>query len=157
MSAPAIAVLYRFAYNTLGRNLEGVTDAESVIPPGPAGNCANWLVGHLLWTRDFVHGLLGLDPAWPAQLGSSQPYSRGSTGFVAADAIALTKLREALASSQDQVMTALGNIGEARLAERATDTQTVGERLAFLGFHEGYHVGQIGLVRRLLGKAGAIP
>jgi len=148
--------LYRFAYNTLGRNLEGVTDAESVIPPGPAGNCANWLVGHLLWTRDFVHGLLGLDPAWPAHLGSSQPYSRGSTGFVAADAVALTKLREALASSQDQVMTALGNIGEARLAERATDTQTVGERLAFLVFHEGYHVGQIGLVCRLLGKSGSI-
>ena len=157
MSAPAIAVLYRFAYNTLGRNLEGVTDAESVIPPGAAGNCANWLVGHLLWTRDFVHGLLGLGPAWPPQLGSSQPYSRGSTGFVAADAVALTKLRDALAISQDQVLAALGNISEARLAERATDTQSVGERLAFLGFHEGYHVGQIGLVRRLLGKAGAIP
>ena len=157
MSAPAIAVLYRFAYNTLGRNLEGVTDAESVIPPGPAGNCANWLVGHLLWTRDYVHGLLGLGPAWPPRLGSSQPYSRGSSCFVAADAVALTKLREALANSQDQVMTALGNISEARLAEQASDTQSVGERLAFLGFHEGYHVGQIGLVRRLLGKAGAIP
>jgi len=157
MSAPPIAVVYRFAYNALERNLEGVTDEESVIPPGPAGNCANWLVGHLLWTRGAVHGLLGLAPAWPSHLGSSQPYSRGSTGFVAADAVSLTKLREALARSQEQVMAALSSVSASRLQEPATETQTVGERLAFLGFHEGYHVGQIGLVRRLLGKPGAIP
>jgi len=157
MSASSLAVLYRFAHSALERNLEGLTDDEAVAPPGAAGNCANWLVGHLLWTRDYVHGLLGLPPAWPTHLGSSQPYSRGSTGFSAANAVSLTKLREALASSQEQVMAALGHVSASRLEERASDAQTVGERLAFLGFHEGYHVGQVGLVRRLLGKTGAIP
>jgi len=157
MSASSLAVLYRFAHSALERNLEGLTDEESVAPPGTAGNCANWLVGHLLWTRDAIHGLLGLPPAWPAHLGSSQPYSRGSKGFSGANAVSLTMLREALAGSQEQVMAALGRISTSRLEERATDTQTVEERLAFLGFHEGYHVGQVGLVRRLLGKSGAIP
>jgi uncharacterized damage-inducible protein DinB len=31
------------------------------------------------------------------------------------------------------------------------------QRLILLGFHEGYHGGQIGLLRRLLGHTGAIP
>jgi|GEM_PF-4157679 len=30
------------------------------------------------------------------------------------------------------------------------------EQLTFLGFHETYHLGQIGLIRKLLGKEGAI-
>ena len=30
------------------------------------------------------------------------------------------------------------------------------EELTFLGFHEAYHLGQIGLIRKLFGKDGAI-
>jgi hypothetical protein len=34
----------------LRANLEGISHAESLIAPRPAGNCLNWIVGHL------VHG-----------------------------------------------------------------------------------------------------
>jgi uncharacterized damage-inducible protein DinB len=34
--------------------------------------------------------------------------------------------------------------------------ETVGDQLAFLQFHEAYHIGQAGLLRRLAGKDGAI-
>jgi hypothetical protein len=30
------------------------------------------------------------------------------------------------------------------------------EQLTFMGFHEAYHLGQIGLLRNILGKEGAI-
>jgi len=33
---------------------------------------------------------------------------------------------------------------------------TVAEALTILGFHEAYHVGQLGIQRRLIGKDGAI-
>ena len=36
------------------------------------------------------------------------------------------------------------------------EKDTLGWRLAFLQFHEAYHAGQLGLLRRLLGKDGAI-
>jgi hypothetical protein len=157
MSASPLTVVYRFAHIALERNLEGITDEEALISPRPAGNCANWLVGHLLWTREMVHGLLAIPSAWPSELGPHDLYRRGATEFVPAQAVSLTRLRSALATSQEQVMSALGTISAPRLEERATETSTVGERLAFLGFHEGYHVGQVGLIRRLLGKAGAIP
>lgn len=40
--------------------------------------------------------------------------------------------------------------------ERKLENGNVGERLAFLQFHESYHAGQVGLLRRLLGKDGVI-
>ncbi|MBU1676531.1 DinB family protein, partial [bacterium] len=36
------------------------------------------------------------------------------------------------------------------------ETETVGSLLAGLAFHESYHCGQLGLLRRLLGKDGVI-
>ena len=30
------------------------------------------------------------------------------------------------------------------------------DQLTFMGFHEAYHLGQIGLIRKMLGKEGAI-
>jgi uncharacterized damage-inducible protein DinB len=33
---------------------------------------------------------------------------------------------------------------------------TLEQQLGFLAFHESYHVGQVGVLRRLIGKPGAI-
>jgi len=151
-----LVIVYRFTHASLERNLEGVTDEEALVPASPGGNCANWIVGHLLWSRDGVHTLLGLDRAWPATMAPSDAYRRGSTGFATDRAIPLGELRDALGRSQAVVLAALEQVTADRLLERATETMTVGERLAFLGFHEGYHVGQVGALRRALGKPGAI-
>jgi hypothetical protein len=35
-------------------NLEGLTDPEALVAPAPGGN---WLVGHILFTRDRMHAL----------------------------------------------------------------------------------------------------
>src|SRR5208337_2223008 len=72
-------------------------------------------------------------------------------------------LRGWLADSQQQLIAALAAISEETLSlpvpealRRPPLTGTVGEALARLAFHEGYHNGQIGLLRRLAGKPGAI-
>lgn len=156
MNAATLRVQYRFAHLALERNLDGISDGECLASPEAGGNCINWIVGHLLSSRDGVHALLGLDPAWPASMGASDPYRRGSAGLPADRAVPLSELRGALGRSQTAVIAALEQISPERLAEQASETMTVGERLAFLGFHEGYHVGQTGLLRRVLGKAGAI-
>jgi hypothetical protein len=156
MDTAAILTVYRFTHLTLERNLEGLTDPEALVPPAPGGNCVNWLVGHILLSRERVHALLGLEPAWPASLGSSEPYRRGSHGPLPTGAPTLTALRAARERSQVQVLESLERVAPERLAERASETMTVAEQLSFFGFHEAYHVGQAGLSRRLLGKAGAI-
>jgi hypothetical protein len=156
MPAATLLVQYRFAHSALDRNLDGISGGECLASPEAGGNCINWIVGHLLSSRNGVHGLLGLDPAWPESMGASDAYQRGTTGFQPEQAVPLNQLRAALGQSQTAVVAALEQIKPERLAERATETMTVGERLAFLGFHESYHIGQTGLLRRVLGKAGAI-
>jgi hypothetical protein len=151
-----LVVIYRFAHGALERNLDGVSDAEALHLPPQGGNCVNWLVGHLLWSRNRVHALLGVAPAWPAHFGPSDPYQRGVTDFNGDHALRLSELRAALTHSQAIVIDRLGQVTADRLSEAATATMTVGDELAFLGFHEGYHVGQVGLLRRLLGRTGAI-
>jgi len=132
MDSAALLTVYRFTYFTLERNLEGLTDDEALVAPAPGGNCVNWLVGHILLYRDVVH----------------RPMPEGVP--------TLAVLGAARERSQAQVLERLEQVGAERLAERASETMTVTERLGFLGFHEAYHVGQVGLSRRLLGKAGAI-
>jgi hypothetical protein len=156
MDTAALVTFYRFTHLTLERNLEGLTDPEALVAPAPGGNCVNWLVGHILLTRDRVHALLDLLPAWEASLPSSEPYRRGSHGPLPDGVSTLAVLRAARERSQAQVLERLGRVTPQRLAERASETMTVAEQLSFLGFHEAYHVGQVGLSRRLLGKAGAI-
>jgi DinB family protein len=155
-TAPLLTV-YRFTHLALERNLEGLTDSEALVAPAPGGNCVNWLVGHILVTRDRVHALLDLTPAWDTSLPSSEPYRRGSHGRLPDGVPTLAALRAARERSQAQVLEGLERVTPGRLAERASETMTVAEQLGFLGFHEAYHVGQAGLSRRFLGKAGAIP
>ncbi|MFL5492864.1 MAG: DinB family protein [Gemmatimonadales bacterium] len=156
MDSAALLTVYRFTHLSLERNLQGLTDEEALVAPGAGGNCVNWLVGHILLSRDGLHALLGLAPAWDASLPSSEPYRRGSHGPMPDGVPTLALLRVARERSQAQVLERLEQVSADRLAERVSETMTVAERLGFFGFHEAYHVGQAGLSRRLLGKAGAI-
>ncbi len=67
----------------------------------------------------------------------------------------MEEILAAFDDSQDTILAALERTTEADLAASHAK-ETVGQRLAFLQFHEAYHIGQIGLLRRLLGKPGAI-
>jgi len=46
--------------------------------------------------------------------------------------------------------------GDKAAADKAVGNKTVGNQLAFFQFHEAYHAGQVGLLRRLAGKEGAL-
>lgn len=155
MANDALVTAFRFGFMALERNLGGLDETEALAHPQPGGNCANWLVGHLLVYRDRVHQLLGLPPAWPEALGEVGPYQRGGDGTLAAPR-SLAELLAALRASQEAVIPALEALTPARLAEPASKDQSVAGQLGFLAFHEGYHAGQAGLLRRVLGKPGAI-
>ena len=46
----------------LERNLAGVSEEESLRRPNPGGNTMNWIVGHVVRTRNQALGLLGEKP-----------------------------------------------------------------------------------------------
>jgi len=147
-----------FQFDMNGRstelNLEGVSHQDSLTQPAPGGNCVNWVIGHIVANRNGVHKLLGLPPTWDA---GTDRYDRDSVPITdSADAEPLDDLLDRLRSSQAAFAGALETIDEARLTSAVDGGKPLGVQLAFLSFHESYHVGQLGLLRRFLGRDRAI-
>jgi hypothetical protein len=154
-AAPWIAS-YELTRRGLERTLAGITDAEALLAPVPGINPVNWLVGHILLYRDRIHDVLGIDPAWSEHLGTSDPYRSGVSPSAGELSVPLTTLRTELERSQGTVLTKLAHLTAEDLAAAGTPNRTVAEQLALFGAHDLYHVGQIAMVRRLLGKPRAL-
>ena len=159
MSAATLTKLFEINNHAILVNAEGITDAEALIQPEPGGNCMNWVVGHIVSSREGMLRLLGE----PAVLSPEQAdrYKRGSAPITKAsagkgDGMPFTKLLEALATSQERLLHGIAKADEAKWNEAVPSFGTAREAVHFLHFHEAYHAGQIAILRRMAGKKGAI-
>jgi uncharacterized damage-inducible protein DinB len=150
----------QFAFNVgvVQQNAHGITQDES-LAAGDAGNCMNWVLAHVLASRSQMFQMLGIDPFWPDAL--VERFKRGGAPVTAEEAVDFERAKRELLVSQRR----LGQFLEAAdpsVLDKPLDNpgpligETVGDALAFLSFHEAYHAGQIGLLRRIAGKPGAI-
>jgi uncharacterized damage-inducible protein DinB len=154
MTSALIAKQFEFTYDSTQKNLSGITHEESLMRPSPGGNSLNWVLGHLVATRNVVMQSLGEAPAM--NLEDAKQYERGTKPPVDNSAVRpLEELVAALDRSQPVVVSRIRALTASDL-ERQTPLGPLSELLAALSFHEAYHVGQFGLLRRLLGKDGAI-
>lgn len=139
-------LVFKSAHMVLNRNLRDITHNESLIAPQGGGNSINWILGHIIESRNDVRELLGLNPQYKNEL---ELYQRGSAQLDPAKAIEFTRLLEMYNSGQEELENKLketdltGNIENYRM-------------VTFLAFHESYHTGQTGILRRIAGKEGAI-
>lgn len=142
-------------------NLEGVTHEESVMQPAPCGNCLNWVMGHLLVVYNRFLPLLGQEPVMdPASL---KRYDRGSPPLTdPAEALPLADLLAAWERTANRVDAGLGTLTAEVLDRPAPHSpsgnpdETVRTLVSTVLFHQAYHSGQAGVLRRLAGKPGAI-
>jgi len=158
MSAPLQALAERFAFNDrfLDMLTEGFTDADWLRRAGP-GNHAQWLLGHLASTRRAALRGFG-------EKVEEQPWERhfgmGHEPTAESDDIAPALLREAFIKNGAALRRWLGALDEAQAAAEfrpfPDGSRTVAGVAHFLHFHESYHLGQIGLLRRMCGKAGVV-
>ena len=142
-------------------NTDGVTQDESLAQPSAEGNCLNWIGGHLVTAYNDILPTLGEEPVWDE--ARTEVYKRGtdplSEGAEAAD---FGDISAAYSTAHERVMRGIGNLAAERWAEPApyspgnNPEETLGTLLHLIAFHQAYHVGQLGLGRRLLGKTGAI-
>jgi uncharacterized damage-inducible protein DinB len=161
VKATELASLFQVSHYAITVNLEGFSQEESLRPGPGGGNCVNWVLGHIVTSRNGILALLGEEPALHAAV--AERYRRGSQPIAhARDAAHLDILVQALEDSQRRLLAALGRASELDMAKPAAspaipsgDT-SVGGQLSFLHFHETYHAGQLGLLRRNAGKPGAI-
>lgn len=152
----------QFSYNhrVLEVNTQGLSQEDSLASPATGGNCINWVVGHVVATRNGILELLGHEPIWSSERAA--PYRRGSEPITAASALPLPELLADFAASQKTLVKALSDLSDEDLIVKSPttffkgDAETVGSALAAFAFHEAYHVGQTGVLRRVAGKEGAI-
>jgi uncharacterized damage-inducible protein DinB len=149
---------YHFFYLTAKRNLEGLSAEDSVVQPSPGGNCANWILGHMVGAHNAVMGLVNQAPVW-----ESEDLARAATEPItsAAEAIDWGTMVSKLLDSESRFMAGLDALSEEALDDEGfTDPfgneVTRGEMLNLMAVHQNYHAGQLGLSRRLAGHPGAI-
>ena len=157
-SRDALNMLFGINYQVLRKNLDGVTHEESLIQPEGGGNCLNWVLGHIVATRDYVLQLLHQEPVWTKEIVGI--YQRGSEPIRdGSNARPLERIVADLERSQERLVAGLATVSEPELSAEAADksaAETVGGTLFVLQFHEAYHAGQTGLLRRMAGHEGAI-
>ena len=161
MNGNDLAKMYEFSYRAICRNLDGVSHEESLLAPADGGNCLNWVLGHIVTARSTVLTLAGATPIPVADKLSV--YGRGATCDENTLFLDLATLHGYLDDSNQRLLPALSQLSEAALNREVPQpyrkpptTGSVGEALVRLHYHEGYHNGQIGLLRRIAGKDGAI-
>ncbi len=135
------------SYIVLNRNLKEISHEESLAAPSGGGNSLNWVVGHITVSRDDIREMLGLKRLCDEAM--LKVYSRGTAQLKNEEAIPLEKILEVFNSGQKELEEAVSNTD---LSGKEDDLKT----LSFLAFHEAYHTGQTGLLRRITGKEGAI-
>jgi uncharacterized damage-inducible protein DinB len=142
-------------------NVDGLTHEDSLIQPVPGGNRLNWVMGHLVLIDQRILRRLGQPPVMP--LESLARYDRGTPPLTdPAQAVPFPTLVHAWAASAPAIDAGLAALTPAALESPVEFTpthnpnETVRTLLTFLMFHQAYHAGQTGVLRRLAGKPGAI-
>ena len=155
MDGQVLAKIFEASHGSLTRNLEGITHEESLRAPEPGGNSLNWVLGHLLYHRNVVMKLLNQPPVWDP--GEGRPLcprqrSPGPRRPPAAPGVDPRRARP-FAGHPPRGPAGLHRRGARGSLENGNP---LAQGLIQLGFHEGYHGGQISMLRRFLGHAGAI-
>lgn len=149
---------YGFFYAGAKRNLEGFGAEESLTQPSPGGNCANWILAHVVWVQNGVMGLAKASPVWENEALEKVRHEPIASPDEAFD---WDTMVSKLVESEARLMAALDMIEEDALDQDGfTDPfgrpTTRGGLLSLLASHQNYHSGQLGLSRRLAGLPGAI-
>ncbi|MHC4940826.1 MAG: DinB family protein [Planctomycetota bacterium] len=144
------ADVFARAAMTVRANAGDLTQEESLRRVDGA-NSANWVVGHMLWARNGVLEMLGAEPVEVALAA----YVRGGGE---GEMLEIGELRKLLRRSQKALEKAIddADLDQPNPRPDPLTGETIGSAVAFAAFHDSYHAGQLGIIRRLLGKPGAI-
>ncbi|HEX5871937.1 MAG TPA: DinB family protein [Longimicrobium sp.] len=142
-------------------NTAGLTQEDSLVQPQPDGNCLNFIIGHVVNVYDKVLPLVGQEPVMGDAVAR---YERGSPPIRdAAEALQLDDLLAAFDTQTERFVAGLATLTPEALERPMPGpdsggelTETVRSLMATILFHQAYHAGQTGVLRRIAGKPGAI-
>lgn len=145
--------------NVAEMQTKGLSHADSLLQPEARGNCMNWVLGHMVESRDSILGWLGEQGLLTE--AERNRYGRHSEPIIedGEEVIPLERLLELLQEGQRRIEAALGNHTLEDM-DRMTGTEgkqrRLGDRLHFYFFHDCYHSGQLEYLRQLAGTNDAV-
>lgn len=138
---------FKANFGLILENLEEISAEESLIFPQNEANCVNWLLGHLICSRNLVLKILGKNPVWKEE--DFAFYGRYiNAKDVTEKLVDFELLKSYFQQTHKPLMEGLEQL------ENQSESDIV--ELSYLSLHEIYHCGQLGYARRLLGKEGVI-
>ena len=149
----------RVTQRVMRLNVEGISHEESLIQPQPAGNCLNWVIGHLVFAYELIFPLLGqkpvmgegrLNPTRAIRLRSRIRRGRALAGTFGRFRQSVERVDAGLARSRQ----------ESWMSRRRTRRQTIRRKRCARFWRVSRSIRliarQTGLLRRVAGKPGAI-
>jgi hypothetical protein len=114
-SQQSLAQHFGFMYQVAAANLDGITQEQSLAQPSPGGNCANWILGHIVDVQNAVMGLVSQAPVWEndqLRRASYDPITRP------AEAIDWETMKSRFLASKERCLSAMASTSDAALAEK---------------------------------------
>lgn len=156
-----LSIQYRYTCYVFAANLEGISEEDGLKQPAGGGNCINWVAGHIAGARGGTLGVLGVESPFDGEKYAR--YERGSEPVVGDEGtLPLKEMIGDFLATEEGLKAGLAGLTEEKLAGKApfspgnNPEETVGSLLAGLVFHEGYHCGQLGVLRRMTGVEGVV-
>ncbi len=146
--------IYGFGSRLLADSVNGLSEDEWFAQPGGTTNHMMFVIGHVVAVRGMVLRMLGQEwsASWEGLFGRGAALvERGQYPSVAEMSAALkdvsVRLSDALKSAPAEVLAREPRPGVPNF------DGTNGGVVAFLAFHDAYHVGQAAMLRRWLGHS----
>jgi hypothetical protein len=161
MHSKTLAYQLELSHKLVEMNTGDISHQESLVTPPKGGSCLNQVLGHLTRTRNLALSSMGQKSPYPME--DFDPYDdRTGVAFSRENALPFDDLKRRFKAMQEPLVRVIRGMSPEVLASpppkkfTGAPDETVGSNLATFVFHECYHVGQTGLLRRVAGKPGVV-
>jgi hypothetical protein len=149
--AAPIAMIFATNDHLALRALDGLTHEQLWEAPTERNNAMLWVAGHIVQTRAQLLALLGepFDTGWGAL------FNRGATIGDANAYPPRGEIERVMRDVSKRLQSKLAALDDEQLAQPPSmdlpGARTVADQVAGFAFHDSYHIGQMGYIRKALG------
>jgi len=152
-----IAGMYKTNNDIVNKAIVDISGEDWFRAPGDDSNHLMWVIGHIIWSR--ANALKSLNDELTIPWATF--FERGAARADREHYPAIEELRNSWQEVSERLMDTLSNAPADLLAEAAPKGTPsfdgkISGLVAFLGFHETYHVGQITYLRKWLGYGQSV-
>ena len=145
-------------YGLIQSQMKGLGHFDTLLQLPFRGNCANWVLGHIVEGRNDMLKFLGLIPLWDD--AACALYRSGSAAITSSESphLSLECLMMDLKAMHNLLLETLAQSSQEQLDSPTAhpDDGSLGNLMARMTWHETYHLGQLELLRQLAGKEDAV-